>query len=199
MANLNVEGLKEIYVALGGNLDDVENITTIPNMLSEIAVYAQAAAAELPAVKTADNGKLLTVVSGKWAKAEAPTELPAVTGADNNKVLTVVNGTWDKAAASGGAEFFTITATETNDGFTLDKTYAEIETAFTAGKILRVNYVDIGGTNWQALPLLKCIYSSNHYCFDFMNLNVGDGVTTIGDLQIDCQHETTVYFYNDLT
>lgn len=69
MANLNVEGLKEIYVALGGSADDVAGISTIPEMLTAIAPYAQASAAELPAVTGADDGDVLTVVSGKWAKA----------------------------------------------------------------------------------------------------------------------------------
>lgn len=69
MANLNVEGLKEIYVALGGSADDVAGISTIPEMLTAIAPYAQASAAELPAVTGADDGDVLTVVSGKWKKA----------------------------------------------------------------------------------------------------------------------------------
>ena len=49
---------------------------------------------ELPKVTSSDNGKLLTVVSGKWAKADAPVELPAVTAGDNGKVLTVADGAW---------------------------------------------------------------------------------------------------------
>lgn len=194
MANLNVEGLKEIYAALGGNLDDVENITTIPNMLSEIAVYAQAAAAELPAVKTADNGKLLTVVSGKWAKAEAPTELPAVTGADNNKVLTVVNGTWDKAAASGGNQFFIITASDEDDAIVLDKTYTEIETAFSSGKILLANY-----KNQHYVPVNYIDFNNNHPIFNFIIIEVSDGVTFTSNLQIDCESEYTAYNRNTLT
>lgn len=68
MANLNVEGLKEIYVALGGSADDVAGISTIPEMLTAIAPYAQASAAELPAVTSSDNGKkTLGVANGKWA------------------------------------------------------------------------------------------------------------------------------------
>lgn len=90
-----IEALQGLYVALGGELSDVENITTIPEMLTAISTVAAAGASELPAVKAADNGKLLTVVNSKWAKADAPTELPSVSGSDNGKVLTVKSGAWD--------------------------------------------------------------------------------------------------------
>lgn len=90
-----VDALKALYAALGGTAADVQNITLIPDMINAIATFVAAGgAAELPSVKSADNGKLLTVVSGKWAKAAAPTELPAVSATDNGKVLKVVDGAW---------------------------------------------------------------------------------------------------------
>ena len=52
---------------------------------------------ELPSVTTSDNGKILKVTSGAWAKGDAPTELPAVTTSDNGKVLTVSSGAWSAA------------------------------------------------------------------------------------------------------
>lgn len=124
----NVAALQGLYVALGGDIADVENITTTAEMLYALADVAQAAASELPAVKSSDNGKLLKVVGGKWAKAAS--DLPAVTGDDNDKVLTVVNGAWDKAAASGGGnEPFIVNLVSTPD-----KTNAEIYEAFQAGR-----------------------------------------------------------------
>lgn len=43
------------------------------NKLLELAANADAIKASiLPTVKSADNGKVLTVVSGKWAAAELP-------------------------------------------------------------------------------------------------------------------------------
>lgn len=88
-----VDALKNLYVALGGDADDVADVTLIPDMINAIATVA-ASTIELPAVTTSDNGDVLTVVSGKWAKADVPTELPAVTATDNGSVLKVVDGVW---------------------------------------------------------------------------------------------------------
>lgn len=75
--NSTVEALKALYVALGGSADDVANVTLIPDMINAIATVAATVATaantkELPAVKAADNDKVLTVVSGKWAAANLP-------------------------------------------------------------------------------------------------------------------------------
>lgn len=97
-----IEALQQLYVALGGDIADVQNITITPEMISALTEVAAAAASELPAVKSADNGKVLTVVSGKWAKADAPTELPSVSGTDNGKLLGVSSGKWTKVNAPAG-------------------------------------------------------------------------------------------------
>lgn len=90
----NIGALQGLYVALGGELSDVANITTIPEMLQAISTVAASAAGELPAVTSSDNGYVLTVVNGKWAKAAIPSQLPAVTAANNGQVLKVVEGVW---------------------------------------------------------------------------------------------------------
>jgi len=68
-----VDAFKTLYVALGGTASDVADITLIPDMINAIAaLISSGSTAELPAVKAADNGKVLTVVSGKWAAANIP-------------------------------------------------------------------------------------------------------------------------------
>lgn len=64
----NVEALKALYVALGGAAEDVENLTLNAEVISALAnVAATVAAGILPEVTDADDGKVLTVVDGKWA------------------------------------------------------------------------------------------------------------------------------------
>lgn len=89
----NVDALKGLYVALGGELEDVANLTTTPELLAKISVVAGAGASELPVVKKADAGKVLTVNgNGKWSVGGAT--LPAVSASDNGKVLLVSDGAW---------------------------------------------------------------------------------------------------------
>lgn len=69
----NVEALKVLYVALGGRAADIDDNATIAEAIVTLANAAKTAtAAELPKVTASDNGKVLTVVSGKWAKADLP-------------------------------------------------------------------------------------------------------------------------------
>lgn len=92
----NVDALKGLFVALGGELSEVANLTTTPEILSKISVVAGAGASELPVVKKADAGKVLTVNgNGKWSAGGAT--LPAVSATDNGKVLLVSDGEWTVA------------------------------------------------------------------------------------------------------
>ena len=68
-----VEALRAVYVALGGDSADVADIVTTPEMITMIAtIISSGATAELPAVTTANNGEVLTVVSGEWKAAALP-------------------------------------------------------------------------------------------------------------------------------
>lgn len=62
----NVEALKALYVALGGAAEDVENLNLNSEVIASIATLAGAAGGMLPEVTAADDGKVLTVVDGKW-------------------------------------------------------------------------------------------------------------------------------------
>lgn len=96
--NTNVEALKALYEALGGDPSEVTEESTIPGMIMQIAGIA-GSTVELPKVKNADNGDVLTVVSGKWAKAEIPLELPQVSASNVGMVLQVnAEGKWVAAS-----------------------------------------------------------------------------------------------------
>lgn len=79
----NLEALKALYVAVGGALTDthesinggstVANYVLLADVIAAIAAKISAGSMkELPSVSSTDNGKVLTVVSGKWNKANLP-------------------------------------------------------------------------------------------------------------------------------
>lgn len=58
----------------------------------------------LPTVSSTDNGKVLKVANGKWAKGSETVELPSVSADDNGKVLMVVEGAWAVASLPTSGE-----------------------------------------------------------------------------------------------
>jgi len=77
-------------------------------------------------------------------------ELPSVTAEDDGDVLTVVSGAWAKATPSGGGgvEWVTVTKGDIFDGeetlydCTTDKTFAELSEAYESGKLLVCKYTE---------------------------------------------------------
>lgn len=65
----NIKALQNLYVALGGDIDDVADVNTNADIINAIAGIA-ATIKGLPAVKASDNGKILKVVEGEWALAD---------------------------------------------------------------------------------------------------------------------------------
>lgn len=63
----NVDALKALYVALGGDADDVADTSLISEMIKAIATVVPASSALLPAVTATNNGDILKVVDGAWA------------------------------------------------------------------------------------------------------------------------------------
>lgn len=124
------EALKWIYASLGGDISDlaaVDDITAILNAIAKLdTVQKISGAKELPAVSSTDNGDVLTVVEGAWAKAALPAELPSVTSDDNGDVLTVVEGEWAKAALPQGLP----TAPAQDGTYTLTVTIADGEATY---------------------------------------------------------------------
>lgn len=86
-----IDALKNLYVELGGNLEDVENINVIPKMIDALSEIA-GSTIELPGVTAEDNGDVLTVVDGKWAKAESESEYVVYKGivsGNTNQIFTL--------------------------------------------------------------------------------------------------------------
>ena len=67
-----LDALRGLYVALGGDADDVADLVIIPDLINAISIQAASAlatagASELPEVDAEDNGKVLKVADGKWS------------------------------------------------------------------------------------------------------------------------------------
>lgn len=67
-----LDALRKLYIALGGDSDDVAGLVIIPDLINAIATQAASAlatasASELPEVDSEDNGKVLKVANGKWS------------------------------------------------------------------------------------------------------------------------------------
>lgn len=74
----------------------VGNYSVIPDCFAALAEIA-GGSIELPVVTQADAGDVLTVgEDGKWTNAEPAKELPTVTASDNGTLLGVVDGAWAK-------------------------------------------------------------------------------------------------------
>ena len=134
-----VTELKALYVKLGGNAADVATIQTDAEMIEKIKEVA--IPAELPSVTSEDNGDVLTVVDGAWAKAEAGSSLPDVTAEDNGDILGVVEGAWAKMdAPSGGAKIEIFGITSSGSGVTLknSKTVGDILDSIAAGNVVYI-------------------------------------------------------------
>lgn len=63
-----IDALRNLYVELGGDADDVADLVIIPDLINAIAsIVKTAIASALPEVDADDNGKVLKVADGKWA------------------------------------------------------------------------------------------------------------------------------------
>ena len=101
MKDANVRDvLVEHLVAIANALCGEDESTTqdgdlMRHSLGRIAKYLSdnPSAGMLPAVSSADNGKILKVSSATWGVGEDG-GLPAVTSADNGKVLKVSSASW---------------------------------------------------------------------------------------------------------
>lgn len=96
-----VKALKAIYVAFGGQASAVAGLKTTSEVLD--ALKNVVTCGNLPTAGVEDNGKILKVIEGAWAKATVTDKL------------------------------FVVTYTETSDVWACDKTVAQIQSAIANG------------------------------------------------------------------
>lgn len=177
-----IAALQGLYVALGGDISDVANINTIPDMLEAVASVAGGAGGALPAVTSEDNGDILGVVEGAWAKRDP--ELPAVTAEDIGKVLTVVSdgeggATWEESTPNVPVYVSAVGVGSNN--VVLGKTSSEIVTLIDSGKdVILVYRVSNDGYPW----LLRFVeqHDASNYIFSavsYINANLRTRFVTI--------------------
>lgn len=108
-----------------------------------------------------------------------------------------------KATSGGsGSSLFVINITEDAEyEITLDKTYAQIEAAYNSGARLVVNVTSANGNfnGWENIPLNNAMIQDDHPTLNFCPINVGDGVTDIGLIQLNCGTEFTTINTNKIS
>lgn len=153
MKNVITSRIELLLAKIAGRDVDISTMTPPvainlkEELLMDIADRLDSAASELPEVSATDNGDVLKVVSGKWAKGEESKELPAVSSTDNGNVLAVVEGAWAKSAPSGGGgDVIVVNFSYENSAYVADKTFTEVYTALMGGKsVVAKELVDSGG------------------------------------------------------
>lgn len=129
-----VKALQDLYVKLGGQLTDT---------YSGIA----------DGIKVGLYKRIPDIIEAVKEKASGGGDagLPEVTAADNGDVLTVVEGAWAKASPSGGSGVlnvgFSVSFEDpSNPVYSCDTSFADIAAAYASGKQVGAT---LGG--WQAL------------------------------------------------
>ena len=96
--------------------------------------------------------------------------LPEVTSSDNGDVLTVVEGVWAKA--NPAVEIFLATITFSNDGLpvvaTLNKTWKEVSDAVQAGKVALARYTNADDPFYMIITdFIRVVYDPSHTYGDY--------------------------------
>lgn len=150
--NNNIDALKKLYVAMGGDAADVANLNITPEMISAIAdIYQGGGGASLPAVTTDDNGKLLTVVEGEWDKADNVGGAVEITlSQESQTAFGTLLGQFITAALTNAGEYTISLAGGISE-------YEDIQTAAAQGKRVIVS------TSMSSAEVIN--YSANHVAF----------------------------------
>lgn len=193
----NVQSLKDLYVKLGGSLTD-----TYSDIAGGIAVSGYS---------------VISDVIEACAKKAVPAELPSVTDADDGDVLAVTDGTWAKAELSVDTDVLVVRCNVTYNydtnlydvsDFTHSK--AEILAANASGKAVMLHAVITGIQNHvrvYEMPLtdhdsVKVVFSTQGATSFSNELERYAAVTlytdeyiTYSEFAINPRHPIEIYYY----
>lgn len=136
MSNKTInQALTDLYLGLGGDSKELEDNTKVSDYIEDLEGAIKGASSSLIDDSEASED---TTYSSSKIEAILPDGLPEVTSSDNGDVLTVVQGAWAKATPSGG-DCVVIQATY-NSGTDLivfgDYTQAQIYNLINSGKFV---------------------------------------------------------------
>lgn len=118
MATIN-EALKKLFLGLGGDAKDLSDNSTVSDYINDLesAIKAYAGGASEDIIDDSEASETKTYSSSKINSLIPADELPAVTAEDNGKILAVVNGAWAKVtiSATANTETGAVTITLTPD------------------------------------------------------------------------------------
>lgn len=83
--------------------------------------------------------------NGTYSLDNVPAELPSVSASDNGKVLSVVGGKWNKANASSGSNPLIVNVSFQSSKYTMNASFSTIQNAFDAGRTVVVKNGTIHG------------------------------------------------------
>lgn len=106
--------------------------------------------------------KLLSEIAENTSGGGGGSGLPAVTSEDNGDVLTVVEGEWAKAAPSGGGILWCTYSGDDITGYGIDKSYNEIKTAIDNG-VMPVLVVDVSDDLRTEIPNTVDIWGYDYF------------------------------------
>ena len=160
----NVNALKAVYVALGGDAADVAGIASNPDMIKALAALI-------------NNNGIST--------------LPDPSEANDGDVLTVADGEWTAATPSGGGAMIVTLTEDDQSNWSSDKTFAQIKAAVEGGQA--VSALVYSGTDLICIaPLTWFDFSEGNGMVTFCAMTINQSNNRLGALYYYVEEDNSV-------